>query len=69
MPLWSLCCEFCFYCLFQMYLLVPLQMKSSEEALLMPGSQSEHLLLGLLEKLEHVLQKMDLLVLLMLQNS
>lgn len=51
-----------------MYLLIPLQMKSSEEALLMPQSQSEHLLLGLLEKLEHVWQKMDLLVLLMLQN-
>lgn len=54
--------------LFQLYLLIPLQMKSSEEALLMPQSQSEHLLMGLLEKLEHVWQKMDLLVLLMLQN-
>jgi len=48
---------------------MPLQMENSEEALLTPRSQSEHLLLGLLVKLEHVLQKMDLLFSLMLQNS
>lgn len=40
MPLCSLCCEFCFYCLFRFYLLLPLQAKRSEGAPVSEGTSA-----------------------------